>query len=145
VSGCSAFAKPSDGLEPSTPSLPWHPRGNRSQPTATVCPFEPFLRPQHLPPVATGCDRSAPLMLHPAPRPSSREHADQFATTGFGRKNARAGERTAICNSADGFVTLRTVCGDCTPVLPVEAVYGQDRLPGCEIAWLAEAIRAILS
>src|SRR5205823_14172706 len=28
--------KPSDGLEPSTPSLPCTPLGNRSQPTATV-------------------------------------------------------------------------------------------------------------
>ena len=30
------FAEPSDGLEPSTPSLPCAPIGNRSQPTATV-------------------------------------------------------------------------------------------------------------
>jgi hypothetical protein len=30
------FAEPSDGLEPSTPSLPWNDSGNRSQPTATV-------------------------------------------------------------------------------------------------------------
>jgi hypothetical protein len=29
------FFKPSDGLEPSTPSLPWNVSGNRSQPTAT--------------------------------------------------------------------------------------------------------------
>src|ERR671932_1662429 len=34
---CGAFAEPSDGLEPSTPSLPCAARGNRSQPTATVC------------------------------------------------------------------------------------------------------------
>src|SRR5439155_13291924 len=33
---CGAFAEPSDGLEPSTPSLPCAPIGNRSQPTATV-------------------------------------------------------------------------------------------------------------
>jgi hypothetical protein len=34
---CRDFApKPSDGLEPSTPSLPWNPGGNRSQPAATV-------------------------------------------------------------------------------------------------------------
>jgi hypothetical protein len=33
---CGAFAEPSDGLEPSTPSLPWNDSGNRSQPTATV-------------------------------------------------------------------------------------------------------------
>jgi hypothetical protein len=31
-----AFAEPSDGLEPSTPSLPWNISGNQSQPTATV-------------------------------------------------------------------------------------------------------------
>lgn len=27
--------------------------------------FLPFSGPSHLPPVATGCDRSAPQMLHP--------------------------------------------------------------------------------
>jgi hypothetical protein len=32
---CSGFSKPSDGLEPSTPSLPFDARGNQSQPTAT--------------------------------------------------------------------------------------------------------------
>jgi hypothetical protein len=32
-----AFAEPSDGLEPSTPSLPCDPNGNRWQPVATVC------------------------------------------------------------------------------------------------------------
>jgi hypothetical protein len=31
-----AFAEPSDGLEPSTPSLPSRFGGNRSQPVATV-------------------------------------------------------------------------------------------------------------
>jgi hypothetical protein len=30
------FAKPSDGLEPSTPSLPCDPNGGRWQPTATL-------------------------------------------------------------------------------------------------------------
>src|ERR687892_2843210 len=39
------------------------------QPVAThdngVRLFEPFLRPSHLPPVATGCDRWAPQRLHP--------------------------------------------------------------------------------
>ncbi len=34
VSG--TFAEPSDGLEPSTPSLPCAPNGNRSQPAATI-------------------------------------------------------------------------------------------------------------
>jgi hypothetical protein len=33
---CSGLLKPSDGLEPPTPSLPWIAAGNRSQPTATV-------------------------------------------------------------------------------------------------------------
>ncbi len=65
------------------------------QPVAThangFCSFEPFSRPHHLPPVATGRERSAPLMLHPAPRPLSRQHADQLAT----RKNARAAEERA--------------------------------------------------
>jgi hypothetical protein len=32
------FAKPSDGLEPSTPSLPCDPNGSRWQPVATVGP-----------------------------------------------------------------------------------------------------------
>jgi hypothetical protein len=31
-----SLLKPSDGLEPSTASLPWNDSGNRSQPTATV-------------------------------------------------------------------------------------------------------------
>src|SRR5207244_5394439 len=31
-----AFAESSDGLEPSTPSLPWNVSGNRWQPVATV-------------------------------------------------------------------------------------------------------------
>jgi hypothetical protein len=31
-----SFAEPSDGLEPSTPSLPCAPIGNRWQPTTTV-------------------------------------------------------------------------------------------------------------
>ena len=53
--------KPSDGLEPSAPSLPWNASGNRSQPTATVFRLsEPFPAPSHLPPLATGCDRWAP-------------------------------------------------------------------------------------
>ena len=36
ASTCGAFAEPSDGLEPSTPSLPSRSRGNWSQPVATV-------------------------------------------------------------------------------------------------------------
>src|SRR5215210_6728703 len=36
IAFCGAFAKPSDGLEPSTPSLPCNSDGNQSQPTAKV-------------------------------------------------------------------------------------------------------------
>jgi hypothetical protein len=36
---CSPFAEPSDGLEPSTPSLPWNAACNRSQRTATVLAY----------------------------------------------------------------------------------------------------------
>jgi len=52
-------AKPSDGLEPSTPSLP-------SEAVAVGCQrlpiglFEPFSGSSHLPPVATGCARLDP-------------------------------------------------------------------------------------
>src|SRR6266496_4742216 len=49
--------KPSDGLEPSTPSLPWARLGNWSQPTATVlacfCPVRACGICHGLPPVAT--------------------------------------------------------------------------------------------
>jgi hypothetical protein len=51
------LSKPSDGLEPSTPSLPWNASGNRSQPTATVFGCLSGFRRRHvcdrLPPVAT--------------------------------------------------------------------------------------------
>src|SRR5919204_5909919 len=54
---CGTFAKPSDGLEPSTPSLPCAPFGNGSQPTARVLAyFHGFRRHRicdRLPPVAT--------------------------------------------------------------------------------------------
>jgi len=40
---CGAFAEPSDGLEPSTPSLPCDPNRNRWQPVAKVSPqIKPF-------------------------------------------------------------------------------------------------------
>jgi hypothetical protein len=51
------IGKPSDELEPSTPSLPWHCRGSRSQPTATIFACSSRLRRRpicdRLPPVAT--------------------------------------------------------------------------------------------
>jgi len=50
------LGKPSDGLEPSTPSLPCDPNGNRWQPVATVSsqikPFSPGRRAERLPPAA---------------------------------------------------------------------------------------------
>jgi hypothetical protein len=53
----SLTLEPSDGLEPSTPSLPWSLGGKRSQPTATVFAYLSRFRPppicQRLPPVAT--------------------------------------------------------------------------------------------
>jgi hypothetical protein len=56
---CREIGKPSDGLEPSTPSLPF-----LRQLVATdgngFRAFEPFSRPPHLPRVADGCDPSAP-------------------------------------------------------------------------------------
>jgi hypothetical protein len=49
---CGGFAEPSDGLEPSTPSLPsTHGKG--------FLLFEPFPSPSHLRAIATGCARSA--------------------------------------------------------------------------------------
>jgi len=54
---CSSFFKPSDGLEPSTPSLPCAAIGNRSQRTATVFACLSLFRRRavcdRLPPVAT--------------------------------------------------------------------------------------------
>ena len=54
---CGAFAEPSDGLEPSTPSLPFCGPGNWSQPMATVLACSSRFRGNpichRLPPVAT--------------------------------------------------------------------------------------------
>jgi hypothetical protein len=67
---CAAFAEPSDGLEPSTPSLPWNDLGNWSQPTATVLPsFRDFPGRAicyRLPPVApAGLHKGSILCSHP--------------------------------------------------------------------------------
>jgi hypothetical protein len=59
------LAKPSDGLEPSTPSLPWSFGGNRSQPTATV--FACLGRFEAVP-FATDCHGLRPLGSIKAPR-----------------------------------------------------------------------------
>jgi Domain of unknown function (DUF1707) len=56
----SGLAGPSDGLEPSTPSLPCAAGGNWSQPTATVSAYLSRLDAVRLPPIANGCDRWAP-------------------------------------------------------------------------------------
>ena len=54
---CGAFTEPSDGLEPSTPSLPCAASGGWSQPTATVlahsCGSEGCCACDRLPPIAT--------------------------------------------------------------------------------------------
>jgi hypothetical protein len=58
---CRGFLKPSDGLEPSTPSLPSSPGPLRT--VASRCElacFEPFSPSVALPLVATGCARWAP-------------------------------------------------------------------------------------
>jgi aldo/keto reductase family protein len=58
---CGAFAEPSDGLEPSTPSLPCAPIGNWWQPVANGFGLFPsFSEPLHLPPVPL----AAPARLH---------------------------------------------------------------------------------
>src|SRR6266511_4277997 len=63
------FFKPSDGLEPSTPSLPCAPIGNWSQPTATVfaCPSRFQGRPicHRLPPVATALLHKCSILCRP--------------------------------------------------------------------------------
>jgi catechol 2,3-dioxygenase-like lactoylglutathione lyase family enzyme len=61
---CGAFAEPSDGLEPSTPSLPCAPVGNRSQPTATVFAYLSFFAGVSF---ATGCHGLRPLGSIKAP------------------------------------------------------------------------------
>ena len=55
---CGAFSKPSDGLEPSTPSLPWALRGNWWQPDAAVCRTFGFRESKR---IAAGCHRLRPL------------------------------------------------------------------------------------
>jgi hypothetical protein len=55
------FAKPSDGLEPSTPSLPWNVSGNRWQPTATVFAYLSRFR---LTSICHGLPPVAPAGLH---------------------------------------------------------------------------------
>jgi hypothetical protein len=61
--------KPSDGLEPSTPSLPCDPNRNRWQPVATVSrylkPFRRFRRAKPLPPVAPPLFHSCSIPIGP--------------------------------------------------------------------------------
>jgi hypothetical protein len=63
------FAEPSDGLEPSTPSLPCDPNGNRWQPVATVRPRSSHFR------AAGGrnvCQQLRPLCSIPVPCQSAK-------------------------------------------------------------------------
>jgi len=60
-----AFAEPSDGLEPSTPSLPWNVSRNRWQPVAADSACFYGFEGQ---PIVTGCDLLQPrgsIKLHP--------------------------------------------------------------------------------
>src|SRR5439155_1205926 len=64
IEKCREFLKPSDGLEPSTPSLPWNVSGKRWQPAATVLACFRHFRADPLcrllPPVATtGLDKGS--------------------------------------------------------------------------------------
>jgi hypothetical protein len=79
--GIFSLAKPSDGLEPSTPSLPWSLGGNLSQPTATVFAYlgRSRRRPicDRLPPVAAAllhkCSMiRCPSWLRPGTNPTRR-------------------------------------------------------------------------
>jgi hypothetical protein len=67
--------KPSDGLEPSTPSLPWNLSGNRLQPTATVCACPSRFRGRPI------CHRlrlvATAGRLRPAVRKSDATHVEQ--------------------------------------------------------------------
>jgi hypothetical protein len=81
---CGAFAEPSDGLEPSTPSLPWNAAGNQSQPTATVFAYLSVYRTRticdQLPPVATaGLHKGSILRCLFGLRASSRSRPPSVA------------------------------------------------------------------
>jgi hypothetical protein len=64
--------KPSDGLEPSTPSLPWNVAGNRWQPVATdlacFCRFRHRTICRRLPLVATTGLHKGSILLRPLER-----------------------------------------------------------------------------
>ena len=69
VRTCSPFAEPSDGLEPSTPSLPCDPNGNRWQPVAIVWrsfkPISGVRRAEPLPPVAPALFHNCSIPIGP--------------------------------------------------------------------------------
>jgi hypothetical protein len=100
-----AIGKPSDGLEPSTPSLPCDLRGNRSQPTATVFARLSRFRGRpichQLPPVATA------LLFLKKGRVSNRRLLDGTSSGAPGRLDAHLflGVRSAhrVGGSCPGF------------------------------------------
>jgi hypothetical protein len=73
---CWPFLKRSDGLEPSTPSLPCGPGGNRSQPTAThLARLSGFRRRSvchRLPPVAPALLHKCSILCNPLRQQSCR-------------------------------------------------------------------------
>src|SRR5947207_15409124 len=59
-------SKPSDGLEPSTPSLPWNFSGNRSQPTARLAKPAAVVHQRTLKVNCLGGHAGASTVLHRA-------------------------------------------------------------------------------
>jgi hypothetical protein len=73
------LGKPSEGLEPSTPSLPWNFSGNQWQPTATDLPVYAALGGGAF---ATDCRRLRPLGSIKAPY--SDRHESDFICAALG-------------------------------------------------------------
>ena len=79
------FRKPSDGLEPSTPSLPWNLSGNRWQPVATDFACFPVSRASRF---ASDCGRLQPRGSINAPSPLAMSAATTLPLAS--RANQRA-------------------------------------------------------
>jgi hypothetical protein len=95
---CGGFAEPSDGLEPSTPSLPWGLGDSRSQAAATVSARLNCSWVSPFPPDATSRVRLAPRMLHRGPRSIVGSSRRQLGVLHFSSRAA------VQCESAACFV-----------------------------------------